>query len=190
MTIVRREWLRAALGMFQPADTSRRETPGAADPLQRPQWIGGTRRVVGDFQNHPLVVGVERKLGCTCPCGLDIFTCRTTDFTCTYSPALHDEVVALVSEGKNADEVIAAFVAKYGEQILLAPKATGFGVVGYALPGAAIALMGGVLAWVLVRRSRRINETAPVLVPASAPSRPATAEERARVERALEDLEA
>ena len=49
---------------------------------------------------------VEQKLGCTCGCTLDIFTCRTTDFTCTYSPALHREVIALASEGKTEQQII------------------------------------------------------------------------------------
>ncbi|MBM4188585.1 MAG: cytochrome c-type biogenesis protein CcmH [Gemmatimonadetes bacterium] len=188
MMIGRRAWL-AAMGVGQPEDTS---TTGAADPLQRPDWVDGRRRVVSEYQNDPLVVGVERRLRCTCPCGLDIFTCRTTDFTCTYSPALHDEVVALVREGKTADEIIAAFVAKHGESILLAPKATGFGVLGYALPGAAILTVGGLLAWVLVRRAK-LRAQAPVQVenPATPRAAPVLSDrERDQVERALRDLEA
>ena len=189
MTISRRRWLQSVGGVVQP-DSGPAQEGGAADPLQRPDWVGGTRRVVGDLQNDPVVVGAERRLRCTCPCGLDIFTCRTTDFSCTYSPALHDEVVALVREGKRADEVVAAFVAKYGEQILLAPKAAGFGVVGYLLPSAAILGVGGLLAWVLVRRSQRMQVVAVVSqpVPVATP-RVTTPAARDRVERALEDLE-
>ena len=74
--------------------------------------------------------GIERKLKCTCGCNLDIFTCRTTDFTCQFSPALHKDVLQLRGEGKSPDEVIAAFVAKHGEQILMAPPAEGFNLVG------------------------------------------------------------
>lgn len=188
MTLSRRSWFQLVGGVVQP--DSGTAQGGAADPLQRPDWVGGTRRVVGDLQNDPVVVGVERRLRCTCPCGLDIFTCRTTDFTCTYSPALHDEVVALVQDGNRADEVVAAFVAKYGEQILLAPKATGFGVLGYVVPSAAILGIGGLLAWVLVRRSQRMRVAAAVPVPVQAPApRATTAAARDRVERALEDLE-
>lgn len=186
----RRTWL-AGIAAGQPVqDTS--ETTGAADPLARPDWVDGRRRVVSDLQNDPLVVGVERRLRCTCPCGLDIFTCRTTDFTCTYSPELHDEVIALVKDGKNADQIVAAFVAKHGERILLAPQAKGFGVLGYALPGAAILTVGGLLAWVLVRRTRlRAQVPAPVTPPsATRAAAPVSDAERARVEQALRDLEA
>jgi len=52
-----------------------------------------------------------------------------------------------LAQGKSPDEVKAYFVSKYGEWILLAPRARGFNVVVYAIPvlvivcgGAAIAL--------------------------------------------------
>jgi cytochrome c-type biogenesis protein CcmH len=136
---------------------------------------------------------VERRLRCTCPCGLDIFTCRTTDFTCSYSPALHDEVLTLVRAGTGPEGVVAAFVAKYGERILLAPKPQGFGILGYVLPGTAIVLVAGVLAWVLIRRSRRPGmvpvQPAPA-APARSPVPAGSAEEMARLDRALEELDA
>src|SRR5690348_18097192 len=39
-----------------------------------------------------------------CGCTLDVFTCRTTDFSCTYSPRLHREVLALRASGKRSEE--------------------------------------------------------------------------------------
>lgn len=174
----RRLFAFAALG--QPRPDSMRS--GAADPLQNPDWVGGTRRVVGVLQNDPTVVAAERQLRCSCPCGLDIFTCRTTDFACTYSPALHDEVVALVAEGKTTEQVVAAFLAKYGEQALLAPKAQGLGVLGYLLPGAAILAVGAALVWVIRRRRA---EPAPAAFPGAAHP-----DDLSRLDRALKDIEA
>jgi len=161
---------------------------GAADPLQQPGWIDGTRRVVDSLQNDPTVVAAERRLRCTCPCGLDIFTCRTTDFTCSYSPVLHDEVMELVKAGVDVDGVVAAFVAKHGERILLAPEARGFGVLGYILPGVAILASAGALTWVLIRRGRRpAPERGPNPPPPPLPA--ASQGEMARLDRALADLE-
>ena len=44
----------------------------------------------------------------------------------------------LLREGKTSEAVIAAFVDKYGEKILMAPKPEGFNLAGYVVPGAAI----------------------------------------------------
>ena len=171
-----------AAGGQQPAPQ-----PGAADPLPQPNWINGTRRVVDSADNDGVVKQIERRLHCTCGCGLDVFTCRTTDFTCTYSPALHDEVVGLLRDRRDSNTVIATLVAKYGESILMAPKAQGFGVIGYTLPGALIVGAGVLLTWVLVRRARRRRPFEPVATPALATS--TTPAELDRLERALRELE-
>ena len=39
---------------------------------------------------------LEHRLHCQCGCRLDIYTCRTTDFTCPVSPSMHRDVVSLV----------------------------------------------------------------------------------------------
>lgn len=126
----------------------------AAAPLYQPDLAGRPRERVTDYQNDPFIIGIERRLRCTCGCNLDIYTCRTTDFTCTYSPELHRELVGLVEQNLSADEVIAAFVAKYGEQSLMAPPKEGFNWAGYLLPGVAITLAGSVIGWILLRRAR------------------------------------
>lgn len=53
--------------------------------------------------------------------------------------------------GKTPDEVRAYFVDKYGEWILLAPKAQGLNLIVYLVPLAAI-LLGGLVVWRTVRR--------------------------------------
>ncbi len=191
--------LAAGAGLLARRIEAQETRPGAADPLSRPGVVGAPRRVVDSVQNDPQVVGVERRLRCPCPCGLDVFTCRTTDFSCTYSPARHDEVVALFREGKTPEEVIAAFVDRYGEEALMAPKPEGFGIVGYLLPGAAILTGASLLGWYILRRSRlraaaaemaASTAAAPVPVPdlPTADAREA-AEDVARLQRALRDLE-
>jgi cytochrome c-type biogenesis protein CcmH len=149
-----------------------------------------------------LVTAVEKRLHCTCGCTLDIYTCRTTDFTCTYSPALHKEVLALQDQGRTADEIVTAFVGKYGEKILMAPKPEGFNIAGYIVPSVAVLLVGGVMFAVLRRRTRILGlahagaerDTVPPPVGSGAARAgvgtvPASQEELARLERELQNLD-
>lgn len=53
--------------------------------------------------------------------------------------------------GKTPDEVRAYFVAKYGEWILLTPKATGFNLIVYLAPLVFI-LVGGAIVWRNLKR--------------------------------------
>ena len=161
------------------ADTS------AADRLYRPDVVQ-QRAAATAMDNDPVVKELEQRLKCTCGCNLDIYVCRTTDFTCTYAPELHKEVVALRAGGNDPDAVVAAFVAKYGEQILMAPPPQGFNLAGYLVPGAVVALAGSILAAVLLKRGRRISaQSEAVPVRSTAPSHEPTSEDRERLSRAL-----
>jgi cytochrome c-type biogenesis protein CcmH/NrfF len=99
---------------------------------------------------------------------------------------MHREVLALQDQGKNADQIVAAFVTQYGEQVLMAPKPEGFNLAGYLVPGILL-LMGGGLLTVLLRRRMRIAAAERVTVPADSPV--ATPEELARLNRELADSE-
>jgi cytochrome c-type biogenesis protein CcmH len=130
-----------------------------ADRLYDPSVVQ-ERSAATPLDNDPAIKDLEHRLKCTCGCNLDIYTCRTTDFTCTYSPALHREVVALWEKGASPDQIVEAFVAKYGESILMAPRPVGFNLAGYLVPGIAVAAGALVLAWILVRRGRRMEAVA------------------------------
>lgn len=162
---------------------------GAADPLMDPGAAGQRRAVATSLDNDEAVKAIERRLKCTCGCNLDIFTCRTTDFTCTYSPALHTEVVGLYTAGKGPEEIVAAFVAKYGEQVLLAPKAQGFNIVGYLLPGTLVLLAAATLSFVLLRRHRSRLLAAVPVTPKPAGPASLSSEDEARLARALGEIE-
>src|SRR4051794_31625669 len=80
------------------------QEPGPQEPLagegengtlRDPSVIGRPREPTRATDNDEAIKQIEQRLHCTCGCNLDIYTCRTTDFTCTYSPELHKEVVAL-----------------------------------------------------------------------------------------------
>jgi len=127
---------------------------GELGTLRDPAAAGRPRAPTEIADYDERIKAIEHRLACSCGCTLDIFTCRTTDFTCTYSPQLHREVVELDRAGKTAQEILDAFVEKYGEKALMAPKPEGFNLWGYLLPGSAILVAGGALVAVLFRRSR------------------------------------
>ena len=102
---------------------------------------------------------LERGLKCACPCKLDVFTCRTTDFQCGISPAMHSDVVRLVDGGYSADEIVAAFTTVYGERVLMAPVKEGFNIVGYIVPFITVGI-GATMLVSLLRRWRRETESA------------------------------
>jgi cytochrome c-type biogenesis protein CcmH len=156
------------------------------DPLYRPDLVQ-QRAVATAADNDPVVKALEHKLKCTCGCNLDIYVCRTTDFTCQYSPALHQEVVDLRAAGKDPEAVVAAFVAKYGEQILMAPPAEGFNLAGYLVPGVAVLLAGSVIGLVLLRRARDAAPEPRPALPADLPAPNPVDQETLR--RALADVQ-
>ena len=126
-------------------------------PITLPAKPGATASMT-DAQRDDL----EHQLHCQCGCNLDVFTCRTTDFACSVSPAMHADVMGLVSGGYSATEILGAFKAIYGEKVLMAPGKAGFNLVGYTMPFVALGA-GAVLVATLLRRWRsREPEVAPV----------------------------
>jgi len=80
----------------------------------------------------------ERNLACPCPCTLDVYTCRTTDFNCGISPAVHGDIQRLVDGGYSAGEIMAALEETYGGVILMAPRKEGFSLLAWFAPFAAL----------------------------------------------------
>ncbi len=165
-----------------------------ADPLREPWMTGRQRDTLTALDSDPIIVALERRLRCTCGCTLDIYTCRTTDFTCTFSPALHKEVVAMYQEGKSPEEIIAFFVAREGEAILMAPPPEGFNLAGYVVPG-LVMLSGSLalLAWLSRRRQAvAVTESAAAAPQGARPISPGGEPDEAQKEalrRALDQVE-
>ena len=157
MTGNRRLFLLTALAAGAKVVQAQTQAQGAAPEagrLYNPGAAGRPRERTAAGDASAAIQAIEQKLTCHCGCTLDIFTCRTTDFTCTTSPALHREVVALYEGGADAQGILDAFKAKYGEQALMAPEPKGFNLAGYLVPGVLILAIGSVLAWVIGRRFR------------------------------------
>ena len=130
------------------------QTGQEPDRVYDPSRAGRAREPTTAADNDAAIQAIEKRLRCSCGCGLDIYTCRTTDFTCTYSPALHKEVVRLAEQGKTDQQIIDEFIAQYGEAVLMAPPRRGFNLAGYFVPSLAIIVAAVVLVRVLRRWTR------------------------------------
>lgn len=130
---------------------------------------------------------LEHHIRCQCGCTLDVFTCRTTDFSCQVSPAMHRDIMALVKGGYNAKEITDAFVAVYGERAMMAPRKAGFDLLAWFAPGTAVVLGAAGLGVLLKRWQDRARERAMALpqTPRYTPDGDATPEELARLEAAV-----
>jgi len=129
---------------------------------------------------------LEHRIRCQCGCTLDVYTCRTTDFSCQVSPAMHRDIMALVDGGYSAQEIIGAFVNVYGERALMAPTKEGFNLFGYFAPFLALGA-GAVVVFALIRHW---GARARVAAKPGAPSSiDATPDELARLDAALRDDE-
>jgi cytochrome c-type biogenesis protein CcmH len=91
-----------------------------------------------------------------------VYTCRTTDFACSVSPAMHADVMGLVAGGHGAQEILNAFKAVYGEKVLMAPVRSGFNLVGYTMPFIALGAGAVAVAALLRRWKSQTPATLPV----------------------------
>jgi cytochrome c-type biogenesis protein CcmH len=105
---------------------------------------------------------LEHNIHCQCGCNLDVYTCRTTDFACSVSPAMHADVMGLVAGGHSAQEILAAFKAVYGEKVLMAPVRSGFNLLGYTVPFIALGAGAVVVAALMRRWKSRAPAASPV----------------------------
>jgi cytochrome c-type biogenesis protein CcmH len=149
---------------------------GAARPVRLPPKANAVKQLTNTQRD-----ALEHQLHCQCGCTLDVFTCRTTDFSCQVSPVMHRDVMALVDGGYSAQEIIDAFVTTYGERVLMAPPRSGFNTLAWVSPGIAV-LVAAAFILAFLRRSQS-PKTAP-LGPA-AKGVDATDDELARLEAAI-----
>ena len=149
----RRGFLTAGAGLVLTAVRQVQDTSaGPSGRLYDPSWVTSVQPVTAR-DNDAAIQAIEKRIKCTCGCGLDVYTCRTTDFTCPVSPKMHAQVLALAESGNSAAQIIAAFVREHGVEILMAPPRRGFYLIGYYAPyalilTAAVALLYAMSRWV------------------------------------------
>jgi cytochrome c-type biogenesis protein CcmH len=152
---------------------------GAARTVTRPPKPGARPSMDQDTRD-----ALEHKIRCQCGCTLDVYTCRTTDFSCQVSPAMHRDVMALVEGGYSAQEILDAFVDTYGERALMAPKKEGFNWAGYIVPFGALAA-GAAAVLVVLRGMQRGSTPGEVPVDGVAVPPLGTADELAKLNEAI-----
>ena len=189
----RRAFLSAMVGMvFLSAGPPVRQSvqdslpgTGPSGRLWDPSRAGRPLEPVTAADNDAALQAIEKQIHCTCGCNQDVYTCRTTDFTCTTSPAMHHRVVALAQAGKTGQQILDAFVRENGIAILMAPPKRGLNLIGYVVPPVVLIVAAGILALVM-RRWTRI--AAPDRVPARPLAPAGTPEELERLRGELDRL--
>jgi cytochrome c-type biogenesis protein CcmH len=169
----------------QSADQSPRTTmsgpmdESAYHPVTRPPKPNATASMSAAERD-----AMEHNLHCQCGCPLDLYTCRTTDFTCPVSPAMHQDVLRLVAGGYTSPEILAAFRSVYGERVLMAPVREGFNWAAYVAPFVALGAGGTAIA-VMIRRWRAPGPVAGESPDVAVAGVPGTPEELARLDAAI-----
>jgi len=180
-----------------PPSTTQDSLPGTgpSGKLWDPSRAGRPLPPVTARDNDAAIQAIEKQLKCTCGCNQDVYTCRTTDFSCTTSPAMHQRVLQLGDRGKTAQGIIDQFVRENGVQILMAPPKRGFNLAGYFLPSALILAAAAVLVLALRRWARAAAATPATPAASATPAPPAspaalnaTAAELERLRRELDRL--
>ncbi|PYS95599.1 MAG: hypothetical protein DMF50_08060 [Acidobacteria bacterium] len=100
---------------------------------------------------------VEGRLMCYCGCAdLTVRLC-----TCGTADGIRGEITRRLATGETPDQVVAAFVAQYGEQIRSAPSTSGFDLVAWVTPFAVLVAAGSALLFTLRRWEARGARPAP-----------------------------
>ena len=152
----------------------------AAKTVRRPAKPGAKKSTNDDERD-----ALEREIRCQCGCTLDVYICRTTDFSCQVSPAMHRDIISLVEGGYPAQEILDAFVSTYGERALMAPKREGFNLAGYLVPFAALGAGAVALTIVLRGMSRQPAPVADGLLAAAPAAVRATDDELVKLQAAI-----
>jgi cytochrome c-type biogenesis protein CcmH len=93
-----------------------------------------------------------------CDCGCNPQSIK--ECACGRAEEMRVALAQDATAGKSGDEIIAAYVAKYGQKILVSPPATGFNLVAWA--GPAIGLLGAtVMIAFMIRRWHRVSAALP-----------------------------
>lgn len=151
----------------------------AAKTVRRPPKPGAVPSMTPDERD-----ALEQEIRCQCGCTLDVYICRTTDFSCQVSPAMHRDIMSLVAGGYSAKEIIDAFVDTYGERALMAPKREGFNWAGYIVPFAVVGA-GAVALGVVLRGMQKHPAPALADVAGKPVGVDATSDELAKLQAAI-----
>jgi cytochrome c-type biogenesis protein CcmH len=122
-----------------------------------------------------------RTILCDCGCHPQ----SVHDCACARAAEMRDEIRGEIEQGRTGDEVIAAYVARHGEAIRIAPVASGFNLLAWLGPFAALV----VAAFGLVLVARRwVRPAGGTTAPPVASATPDVDAYRERLRREVEEL--
>ena len=126
---------------------------------------------------------IEEALTCQCSCGLTVHSCN--HLQCGFAVPAKQTIAEQIQQEKGKDEIIAAFVARYGEKVLSAPTTTGFNLAAWLTPFLALLIGGAVVGVLSLRWTRkRLRDAAETPI---AP--PSTNQYRARLQKELDTFD-
>ncbi len=131
-------------------------------------------------QDDPEVEAVLKGLMCRCGCNLTVYACEAT-MTCEVAAKMRADAEALLADGKTVPQVLDAFAADYGEQVLAAPTKKGFNLTVWVLPFVAFGVGAAIIA-VALRSWRPRDATQAEEMPEAAPRYVAAVEEELKRE--------
>jgi len=85
--------------------------------------------------------------------------------------AMRDELRSMLAKGSTEEEIVSYFVSKYGERVLVTPRARGFNVLAYIMPAVAV-VAGLIIILAFVRHARKQGPAIAAPAPAEGPSTP------------------
>jgi len=115
-----------------------------------------------------------------CDCGCPPQSVKAC--ACGHAGEMRTALAAEARSGKSGDAIVAGYVARYGEKILVSPPAKGFNLVAWT--GPAVGILGAtIVIAAMIRRWRRVS-SAVSPVPPEAPDEA----DLVRLRRQVEDL--
>lgn len=121
-----------------------------------------------------------RAILCDCGCHPQ----AVYDCACGRADEMWQELSAEVGGGMTGEEVIASYVERFGETVLVTPDATGFNLLAWIGPAIGFVVAGGIL-FVMLRRWTARNRPAV----AAAPTGEVQSVDPAYLERLRKDME-
>ncbi len=102
----------------------------------------------------PTVHEVASELMCQCGCAMTVAACQES-MECNMSDSMVADIQRRIEAGESKQDILNGFAGIYGEQVLAAPRKSGFSLTVWVAPFLAVAVGGtlvSALVWAWVRR--------------------------------------